>query len=174
MSGQNNSLAARTFTEENLALLAADVLAWRKRAALPVGSKVHELASLCIPFATEGDEFQDAERLIVQFALENAASLPYGTDKQIGVGHVTTESSAATPAALDEEAYKRLLPKLLELSETIDDMSEDQYGAWIDALPKEEFFEFVGVTHDKESFRAAVDVAKQQVTKSRSVVSAAS
>jgi hypothetical protein len=79
MSGQNNSLAARTFTEENLALLAADVLAWRKRAALPVGSKVHELASLCIPFATEGDEFQDAERLIVQFALENAASLPYGT-----------------------------------------------------------------------------------------------
>ena len=173
MSGKTNSLAARAFTEENLALLAADVLAWRKRAVLPVGSKVHELASLCVPFATEGDEYQVAERLIVQFALEHAASLPCVSDKHLSVERVTTESSAAVPA-LDEAAYKRLLPKLLELSETIDDMSEDQFGTWIDSLPKEEFFEFIGVSHDKDSFRAAIDVAKQQVAESHSDLSAAS
>lgn len=174
MSGKINSLEARAFTEENLALLAADVLSWRKRAALPVGSKVHELASLCITFASEGDEYQDAERLIVQFALENAASLPFGSDKQFGVEQVTTGASAAIFASLDEEAFKGLLPKLLELSETIDHMSEDQYGDWIDSLPKEEFFEFIGVSHDEESFRAAVALAKKQVAESRSVLSSAS
>ena len=117
--------------------------------------------------------FQVAERLIVQFALENAASLPCVSDKHLSVERVTTESSAAVPA-LDEAAYKRLLPKLLELSETIDDMSEDQFGTWIDSLPKEEFFEFIGVSHDKDSFRAAIDVAKQQVAESHSDLSAAS
>lgn len=174
MSGQINRLAARAFAEENLAQLAADVLAWRKRAALPAGSKVHELANLCIAFATEGDEYQEAERLTVQFALENAASLPCDADQQPDAEHVSGVSSAASPAAKDEAAYKSLLPKLLVLSETIDDMSDDQYGDWIDALPKEEFFEFIGVSHDEESFRAAVAAAKQQVIKSRAVVSAAS
>jgi hypothetical protein len=174
MTCQINRLAARAFTEQNLALLAADVLALRKRAALPLGSKVHELASLCLATATEGDEYQEAERLIVQFALANAASLPCNTDQQPGVENVSAVSGAASPAALDEKAYNSLLPKLLELSEKIDDMSDDQYGDWINSLPKEEFFEFIGVSHDMESFRAAVAVAKQQVAKSRSVGGAAS
>jgi hypothetical protein len=173
MNCQVNRLAARAFAQENLAQLAADVLAWRKRAALPAGSKVHELASLCIAFTTEGDEYQEAERLTVQFALENAASLLCGTDQHCAE-HASEASSAASPAALNEAAYKRLLPKLLALSETIDDMSDDQYGEWVNRLPKDEFFEFIGVSHDKESFKAAVAAARQQVTKSRAAVSAAS
>lgn len=163
MSENDNSLAARAFLRENLAILAADVLAWRKQSALPCGSKVHELASLCIPFASEGEEYQDAQRLIIHLALQNAASLPSHTGKQIDDANVTPQTATAIQAALDEEAYKRLLPKLLVLSENIDDMSEDQYGSWIDALPKDEFFEFIGVSHDMESFRAAVAVAKQHV-----------
>lgn len=173
MNCQVNRLAARAFAQKNLAQLAADVLAWRKQAALPEGSKVYELASLCIAFATEGDEYQEAERLIVQFTLENAASLPSDTD-QHGSEHASAASSATSPAALDEAAYKRLLPKLLALSESIDDMSDDQYGEWVNTLPKDEFFEFIGVSHDEESFSAAVAAARQQVIKSRAVVSAAS
>lgn len=172
MAGQKNRLAARAFAEENLPQLAADVLAWRKHAALPADSKVHELSSLCIAFATEGDEYQEAERLIVRVALDNAASLAGDTGKQSGVEHV--KSIDVSQAALDKEAYSRLLPKLLVLSETIDDMSDDQYGNWVNTLPKDEFFEFIGVSHDEESFRAAVAAARQQVIKSRTVVSAAS
>lgn len=96
MKNQPTRLAARAFAEENLPQLAADVLSWRKRAALPTGSKVHELASLCIAFATEGDEYQEAERLIVQFALENAASLPCDSG-QHGVECVSAASSAGAP-----------------------------------------------------------------------------
>lgn len=172
MNGQVHRLAARAFAEKNLAQLAADVLAWRKRATLPAESKVHELSSLCRSFAAEGDEYQEAERLIVQSALENATSIPCDND-QHGFENANAAPSSASPAAMDEAAYKRLLPKLLALSEMIDDMSDDQYGEWVNALPKDEFFEFVGVSHDKESFRAAVDAARQQVAKSRPAVSAA-
>lgn len=174
MTGQIHRLAARGFTEANLVQLATDVLAWRKHAALPAGNKVCELASLCIAFASEGDEYQEAERLIVQFALEKAASLSNDCGLQPDTERVSTATGPADQAIIDEEAYKSLLPKLLVLSETIDDMSDDQYGDWIDALPKAEFFEFIGLSHDKESFRSAVAAAKQLVTKSRAVVSAAS
>jgi len=167
MTAQVNRLAARGFTETNLSQLAADVIVWRKRAALPSGSKVHELASLCIAFASAGDEYQEAERLIVQFALEKSADKPSPESEQ-QVGMV-----ASSQAAIDDEAYRRLLPKLLELSEMIDEMSEDEYGNWVNALPKDEFFEFIGVSHDEESFRSAVAAAKQLLTKSRAVVSAA-
>lgn len=70
---QWNRFAARGFTEANLSALAADLLAWRKRAVLSNEAKLHELASMCVPFAQEGDEYQEAERLIVTFALESAA-----------------------------------------------------------------------------------------------------
>lgn len=172
MTGQNHRLAARAFAEANLAQLATDVLASRKRAALPVGSKVHELASLCIAFASDDDEYLEAERLVTQFALERAASL--ANDCGLEPEHVSTATGPADQAVIDEEAYQSLLPKLLVLSESIDDMSDDQCGDWIDALPKAEFFEFIGLSHDGESFRSAIAAAKQLVTKSRAVVSAAS
>jgi hypothetical protein len=73
MTTQLNRVAARGFTEANLSMLAADLLAWRKRAVLSNECKLHELASLCIPFASEGDEYQEAERMIITFALESAA-----------------------------------------------------------------------------------------------------
>lgn len=155
MNTQANRIAAREFTETNLGQLSADVLAWRKRAALPSDSKVHELASLCIDFASVGDEYQEAEKLIVQSALEKAAD--YSSPKveqQVGMGE-TSQS------AINDEAYRRLLPKLLELSEMIDEMSDDEYGNWVDALPKDEFFEFIGVGHDKESLLSALAAAKQ-------------
>lgn len=73
MTAQSNRVAARGFTEANLSTLAADLLAWRKRAVLSNDCKLHALASLCIPFASDGDEYQEAERMIVTFALESAA-----------------------------------------------------------------------------------------------------
>lgn len=170
MTGQMDRHAAREFAEENLGQLAADVLVWRKKAALPAGSKMHELASLCCAYTSEGDEYQEAERLTVHCALENTAD----SGQQSGAEHAAEALGATSTASMDEAAYKRLLPKLLVLSETIDDMSDDQYGEWIDALPKDEFFEFIGVSHNKESFLAAVDAARQQVVKSCPDVSAAS
>jgi hypothetical protein len=29
---------------------------------------------------------------------------------------------------------------------SIDDMSEDEYGQWVDDLPRDEFIEFIGIT----------------------------
>lgn len=63
-------------------------------------------------------------------------------------------------SALDEGAYQRLLPKLLELADVIDDMSDDQWGGWINALPKDEFFQFIAVSNTAESFWQAVAEAK--------------
>lgn len=59
--------------------------------------------------------------------------------------------SAKPPAAHDSsvernpEALKRLIPKLRELNVTIDAMSDDQYGDWVDALPPDEFMEFIAL-----------------------------
>ncbi|EKT4528331.1 hypothetical protein [Pseudomonas asiatica] len=74
MSAQVHRLAARGFTESNLPALAADVLAWRKNAVLAEDCKLHELAKLCVPMASEGDEYQEAERMVIRFALESAAA----------------------------------------------------------------------------------------------------
>lgn len=82
-----------------------------------------------------------------------------------------TGDDPGSQSVFDDDAYKRLLPKLLELSEKIDDMSESEYGDWVNALPKDEFFEFIGASHDAESFNAAVSAARQLFTKSRAVVS---
>lgn len=155
---------ARDFVEKNVSALSADVLIWRKSATLPSESPVHELASLCVPFAADGDQYIEAERLIVQQALETTAALSAGTASD-------TEPQQGL-AARDKEAYQRLLPKLVELAEQIDNMSEDEYGNWVDALPKEEFFEFIGVAHDEQTFKSALAAARMLASKSSAVVSA--
>jgi hypothetical protein len=73
MTAQLNRMTAKAFAEANLCALAADVLAWHKNGVLPAESKMKELATLCVPFAIEGDEYQEAERIIVSFALQSAA-----------------------------------------------------------------------------------------------------
>jgi hypothetical protein len=75
MSSQLNRIAARGFTEAHLPALAADVIVWRKCAALANDAKLHELATLCVPFASEGDEYQEAERLVVTFSLAQASQM---------------------------------------------------------------------------------------------------
>jgi len=49
------------------------------------------------------------------------------------------------------EALERLKPKLARLSETIDSMSEDEYGQWVDDLPRDEFFEFMRAALDEDA-----------------------
>ncbi|MEX6780407.1 hypothetical protein [Pseudomonas aeruginosa] len=155
---------ARDFVEKNVSALSADVLIWRKSASLPSESPVHELASLCVPFAADGDQYIEAERLIVQQALEATAALSAGTASD-------TETSQGL-AARDKEAYQRLLPKLVELAEQIDNMSEDEYGNWVDALPKEEFFEFIGVAHNEQTFKSALAAARILISKSGETINA--
>lgn len=73
MSAQLNRIAARGFAEANLSTLSADLIAWRKTGNLSCDRKFHELAKLCAPFSSDGDEYQEAERMIVTFALEHAS-----------------------------------------------------------------------------------------------------
>ena len=73
MNTQLNRIAARGFAEGNITTLAADLIAWRKNRNLSDASKFHELAKLCVPFASDGDEYQEAERMIVTFTLEHAS-----------------------------------------------------------------------------------------------------
>lgn len=71
MTAQIHRLAARGFAEANIGVLAVDLLTWRKqRTGLPVDSRFHELARLCAGYASEGDEYQEAERLVTLRALE--------------------------------------------------------------------------------------------------------
>jgi hypothetical protein len=43
------------------------------------------------------------------------------------------------------EALARLVPKLRDLKSTIDAMSDSEYGDWVDALPEDEFTEFIAL-----------------------------
>lgn len=58
------------------------------------------------------------------------------------------------------EAYNRLLPKLLFMADNVDQMSEDEYGDWVDALNFDEFLEYMSLAHDNETFLAAVAEAR--------------
>jgi hypothetical protein len=82
MTDQLHRVAARGFTEANLPALASDLKSWRNHAALPSECKFHELASLCVPFASNGDEYQEAERLIITFAIDYASRGDGGTAAQ--------------------------------------------------------------------------------------------
>ena len=66
-------LSAKGFAENHLVDLCADVLAWRKRTTLPTDCKMHQLASICIPYCSEDDQYQEAERLVIHAALVHAA-----------------------------------------------------------------------------------------------------
>lgn len=71
MTAQNHRLAARGFTEANIGALATDLLIWRQGSAgLPETSVFHELARLCAVYASEGDQYQEAERLVMLRSLE--------------------------------------------------------------------------------------------------------
>lgn len=71
MTGQNHRLTARGYTEANIGALATDLLIWRQDSAgLPETSAFHDLARLCADYASEGDEYQEAERLVMLCALE--------------------------------------------------------------------------------------------------------
>lgn len=155
MTAQIQRLAARGFVEANLSQLSADVLHWRQKGHLPPSSLMNELASICLGFAINGDEFQEAERMIIQLALKNASR---NTPSQAEPAVTPPESNASMEIS-EGEAYKSLLPKLLSLADKIDDMSDEEYRSWLNALPKEEFFEFMGLD-GKDEFRAAVAEAR--------------
>ncbi|HBP1602154.1 TPA: hypothetical protein L5U90_003256 [Pseudomonas aeruginosa] len=164
MTAKQSRKMAREYVEKHIAALSADVLIWRKSATLPSESPIHELASLCVAFASDGDQYIEAERLVVQSALEATAAL--------GAANASDASPQHDTAARDDEAYRRLLPKLLELAEKIDSMSEDEYGDWVDALPKEEFFEYIAVAHNEQTFKSALAAAKLLTNKPDAAINA--
>lgn len=52
----------------------------------------------------------------------------------------------ALPAAhLDQRAQDRVMAKIEALEEEYYSMSEDEYGEWLDALPHDEFVEFIAL-----------------------------
>jgi len=60
-------------------------------------------------------------------------------------------SAAALPAALyDQAAQDRVMAKIDAMGEGFYAMSEDEFGDWLDALPQDEFFEFMSVTIELE------------------------
>lgn len=144
-------LAARNFTDANLPALAGDVLHWHKNASLPQASLAHDLAKLCSAYASPDDEYQEAERLIIATALQAAAG--HNTDDHV---------HPCADAEHEQGGYNRLLPKLLAMADTVDSMSDEAYTAWINTLQEDEFFAFIAVSHNKESFRAAINEAKRR------------
>jgi hypothetical protein len=147
--------AAQAYAKDNLASLAADLLLVRRGGRLG-DSHFHKLASMCAAYASEGDpyEYHVAEQLVIQAALELAEE-----HHPVQFHIETRHDSASVP----DTGYASLLPKLLNLTGTVDDMSDDQYGEWVNSLTEEEFFAFIAVSHTKESFLAAVAEAKRRL-----------
>lgn len=56
------------------------------------------------------------------------------------------ETNAGLPAPhADSNAQARVMQKVKEMGASFFALPADQYGAWIDALPREEFIEYVAL-----------------------------
>lgn len=76
MTQQLCRLAAKAFAENHIEALSADLRLWRtSKLGLPATSQFHELAKLCAVYTSEGDEYQEAEGLVVNMALEAVARI---------------------------------------------------------------------------------------------------
>lgn len=73
MSTEKPLHTARHFAETYTATLSENLLAWRKTGQVPNDCLFHHLAKLCIPISGDGDEYQEAERLVIQATLRQAS-----------------------------------------------------------------------------------------------------
>lgn len=48
----------------------------------------------------------------------------------------------------DQAVFDRLRPKLVDMAKKIEDMTEDQWGDWLNGLPLDEFLEFISIGED--------------------------
>jgi|GEM_PF-6647137 len=76
MSKRAQRETVRTFIAANYVGLAATLVQYRKSREWPHDCKFHDLASLCVPLAASGDEYNEAEHMLVTHLLENAARSP--------------------------------------------------------------------------------------------------
>lgn len=67
---------ARSLVLANLPALAADLLHWRRKGKLPVGSQMEAIAKLLEPECPADDSMQQAEYLVMTASLELAANPP--------------------------------------------------------------------------------------------------
>lgn len=74
---------------------------------------------------------------------------------------VADADDAAARETRRNDAYLRLLPKLLVLAHTIDGMTEAKWRAWLNQLPQDEFFECLAVASTELSLKAAVAEARE-------------
>lgn len=132
MSSQTPRLAARGFAEANLQALSSDVVYWKRNSRLPENNKIDELARLCLGYYPEGDEYQEAQRLVENAALAYAAK--------------PTSHSALQTEVLDAKLVDllRTIPQLSQRQDSLHDQLKDlrvianrlgQYDA-ADALSK--------------------------------------
>ncbi|WP_425953060.1 hypothetical protein [Ralstonia pseudosolanacearum] len=66
-------------------------------------------------------------------------------------------ASRLPAAEFDQGAQDRVMEKIKALGQDFYAMSEDQYGDWLDALPRDEFIELITavIKLDEQSHRAA-------------------
>lgn len=62
------------------------------------------------------------------------------------VGSIQPETETVKPGVA---AHQRLLQKLLPLADTIDDMADAEWSAWVNALPQDEFLDFIAISRDE-------------------------
>ena len=76
-------LSAKGFAENYLEELSTEVLAWRKRAKLPVDCKMDQLAKICVRYCSQDDEYLEAERLVIVAALSAQQAVYNRTQKRL-------------------------------------------------------------------------------------------
>lgn len=68
-------------------------------------------------------------------------------------------SAGTLPAALyDQGAQDRVMAKIRAMGEAFYAMPESDYGDWLDALPQDEFFEFMSVMIESDDRKQPVSV----------------
>lgn len=112
--------------------------------------KLNELANLCKPFSALDDHFNAASDLVMKIALEKAMDQPVA-------GPVVTPRSMHGDITeherdmCDLQAYDRLMPKLVHMADTADEMSDEEFIAWEAALLFDELIQYIGITHDRNT-----------------------
>lgn len=77
-------------------------------------------------------------------------------------GGLVTPAPSKPDGARNNEAYQALLPKLLAMTDHIDEMTDEDWGEWVNGLPQDEFLEYITVADTRESLLAAVAEARSQ------------
>ena len=111
----------------------------------PAGEKAQEVGGVMLTLAA----LCEVHGLSMDDAGEIELARVWTKVNRIRQKQAAKKADSALPGMIDhEKAHASLVPKLREMLKRIDGMSNDEYGAWVDALPADEFAAFIAMAQE--------------------------